>query len=36
MVGMAFWQIMNMELYEVYYELFMAEFNKVVEEMEEE
>lgn len=36
MVGMEFWQIMNMELYDVYYEMFMTEFNKVVAEMEEE
>lgn len=36
MVGMAFWKIMNMELYTEYYDMFMTEFNKVVEEMEEE
>ncbi len=36
MVGVAFWKIMNMELYDVYYELFMTELDRVVEEMEEE
>ncbi len=36
MVGMAFWQIMNIELYTEYYYQFMTEFNNVVEEMEEE
>ena len=32
MVGMQVWQIMNMELFDVYYELFMDELNRVVEE----
>jgi hypothetical protein len=36
MVGKEFWQIMNLELYAEYYYMFMTEFNKVVEEMEEE
>lgn len=36
MVGMEFSKIMNMELYTEYYYQFITEFNKVVEEMEEE
>jgi len=36
MVGKEFWQIMNLELYAEYYYMFVTEFNKVVEEMEEE
>ena len=36
MVCMTIWKIMNIELYTEYYYMFMTEFNKVVEEMEEE